>query len=94
MEREGEAGLGRSGRYPRLLFVQESSSPMCRQPASFLQLSSQVGLERSPLLLRGLGWLEGEELDPRAALHRLCCAYTGYASVTLRESLCCTREVC
>lgn len=34
--------------FPDFFFVQESSSPMCRQPTSFLQLSSQVGLERSP----------------------------------------------
>lgn len=50
---------------------------MCRQPASIAQLSSQVGLERSPLLPRGLGWLEGEELYPRegSASSPLLCIY-------------------
>lgn len=39
------------------------------QTAGFVSAAQFTGRagERSPLLPRGLGWLEGEELDPRAA---------------------------
>lgn len=66
--------------FPRLLFVQESSSPTCRQPASFLQLSSQVGLEREalgfPEALGGLkvrNWIRGQRASsPLLCIYRVC----------------------
>lgn len=61
---------------PTSFFVKESSSPIRRQMASFLQLNSQIRLERSPLLSRGLRVAELQEKDQRvSASSPLLCIY-------------------